>query len=128
VLGGSPASCYRVSQSRRAGGGVLARRQPADYTWGMVEIADVSLPSRVAEPEEGIGFDELGLAARNHGMPLELMRHDVTPLGAHYLLTHYDIPAADAATWQLEIAGLVARPRTWTMAALRARPQVTRAR
>jgi len=92
----------------------------------MVEIADVSLPSRVAEPEEGIGFDELGLAARNHGMPLELMRHDVTPLGAHYLLTHYDIPAADAATWQLEVAGLVGRPRTWTMAELRAGPQVTR--
>lgn len=92
----------------------------------MVEITDVSLPSRVAEPAEGIGFDELGLAARNHGMPLELMRHDVTPLGAHYLLTHYDIPAADADTWQLDIAGLVGRPRTWTMAELRALPQVTR--
>ena len=68
-------------------------------------ISEVSLPSRVADDGEAVGFDELALAARNHGMPLELMRHDVTPLGAHYLLTHYDIPAADTSTWRLESAG-----------------------
>jgi hypothetical protein len=42
-------------------------------------LSVVSLPSRVADPGEAVGLDELGLAARNHGMPLELMRHDVTP-------------------------------------------------
>ncbi|HEX7188978.1 MAG TPA: sulfite oxidase, partial [Actinomycetes bacterium] len=66
----------------------------------MTQLSDVSLPSRVAADDEGVGFDELGLAARNHGMPLELMRHDVTPLGAHYLLTHYDIPHADVTSWR----------------------------
>ena len=45
----------------------------------------------------GVTFDELRLATRNHGMPLEVLRYDVTPLGLHYLLTHYDIPAVDAA-------------------------------
>ena len=62
------------------------------------ELAEISPPSRIAEEGEGVGLDEVGLAARNHGMPLELMQHDVTPVGAHYLLTHYDIPLADGAT------------------------------
>ena len=43
-----------------------------------------------------ISQEELQLAARNHGMPLEALRYDVTPLGLHYLLVHYDIPAVDA--------------------------------
>ena len=91
----------------------------------MTALTDLSAPSRVAAEGEGIGLDELGLAARNHGMPLELMRHDVTPLGGHYLLTHYDIPAADAGSWRLEVAGLVERPLSLSMADLRGRPEVT---
>jgi DMSO/TMAO reductase YedYZ molybdopterin-dependent catalytic subunit len=45
-------------------------------------------------------MDELGLAARNHGMPLEMLREPITPIGLHYLLIHFDIPPADAA-WRL---------------------------
>src|SRR3712207_2309621 len=59
--------------------------------------------ARIAEPGEGIGLDELALATRNHGMPLEALRYDVTPPGLHYVLTHYDIPAVDPATWSLEV-------------------------
>jgi len=92
----------------------------------MTTVSALSHPSRVADEDEGIGFDELGLAARNHGMPLELMRHDVTPLGAHYLLTHYDIPAADAATWRLDVGGLVRTPLSLSLDDLRSRPSVTR--
>src|SRR4051794_31416635 len=91
----------------------------------MTSLSDVSLPSRVAEPGEGIGPDELGLAARNHGMPLELMRHDLTPLGAHYLLTHYDTPFLPADTYRLEITGAVRRSLTLELADLRSRPAVT---
>ena len=93
----------------------------ASTTPGLMSISEVSLPSRVADDGEAVGFDELGLAARNHGMPLELMRHDVTPLGAHYLLTHYDIPAADTSTWRLEVgrAGRTGRCRCrWPTCAL----------
>ena len=39
-----------------------------------------------------IRLEELQLAARNHGMPLEALRYPVTPVGLHYLLIHYDIP------------------------------------
>ena len=90
-----------------------------------MRLSDVSLPSRVADDGEAVGVDELGLAARNHGMPLELMRHDVTPLGAHYLLTHYDIPFAEASAWRLEIGGLVDTPLSVSVDDLRARRVVT---
>ncbi|TDE13099.1 sulfite oxidase [Jiangella asiatica] len=85
----------------------------------------VSAPARVAEPGEGISVDELRLAARNHGMPLEALRYDVTPVGLHYLLTHYDIPALDPATWRLSVDGSVSRPLTIGLDDLHAREQVT---
>ncbi|MBI3649174.1 MAG: sulfite oxidase [Actinobacteria bacterium] len=74
---------------------------------------------------EEISLDELQLAARNHGMPLEALRYDVTPIGMHYLLTHFDIPNADAATWTVEVGGRVERPLVLGMDDLRARPFVT---
>jgi sulfane dehydrogenase subunit SoxC len=52
-----------------------------------------------------ISLEELQLAARNHGMPLESLRHEITPLGLHYLLVHYDIPVVDPATWRLTVRG-----------------------
>ena len=88
-------------------------------------LAVISQPSRVADPGEAIGLDELGLAARNHGMPLEAMRWDVTPLGLHYLLTHYDIPFVDPATWRLEVTGLVEQPLSLSLEGIRSRPSVT---
>jgi sulfane dehydrogenase subunit SoxC len=73
----------------------------------------------------GITMEELQLAARNHGMPLEALRYDVTPVGLHYLLIHFDIPEADERTWRLEVGGQVRAPRTLTMEELRRRPAVT---
>ncbi len=73
----------------------------------------------------GISLDELRLAARNHGMPLEALRYDVTPAGLHYLLTHYDIPAVDASAWRLEVRGAVATPLSLSLDDVRARPAVT---
>ncbi|TDC53536.1 sulfite oxidase [Jiangella ureilytica] len=86
----------------------------------------VSAPARIADPDEGISVDELRLAARNHGMPLEALRYDVTPPGLHYLLTHYDIPALDPADWRLTVSGAVTRPLSLSLADLRIRPRVTR--
>src|SRR3954470_14060661 len=83
-------------------------------------LGDASTPARLADPGEGIGRDELALAARNHGMPLEAMRYDLTPPGLHYLLVHYDIPFIDADTWRLTVDGAVGRPLTLGLAELRA--------
>jgi DMSO/TMAO reductase YedYZ molybdopterin-dependent catalytic subunit len=81
--------------------------------------------ARIADPGEGIGMDELALATRNHGMPLEALRYDVTPPGLHYVLTHYDIPAVDPATWRLEVTGAVRTPLRLGLGDLLARPPVT---
>jgi len=60
--------------------------------------------------DSGITLDELELGGRNHSIPLEALRHDITPIGLHYLLTHFDIPYVDAASWRLEVGGLVEKP------------------
>ncbi|MCH5671223.1 sulfite oxidase [Streptomyces gilvus] len=89
-------------------------------------LADTSTPARLAAPDEGIGRDELALATRNHGLPLEALRYDVTPPGLHYVLTHYDIPyVPDGTPWQLTVAGRVRRELQLSLADLRAFPQVT---
>ena len=67
---------------------------------------------------------ELQLAARNHGMPLEALRYPVTPVGLHYLLIHYDIPAVDESAFRLEIDGRVERPLSLSLDDLRGRPPV----
>ncbi len=87
------------------------------------DLTDVSTPSRLAEPGEGITHDELGLAARNHALPLEALRYDVTPPGLHYLLIHYDIPAVDPDAWRLTVAGT--GTTTYSLADLRALPSHT---
>src|SRR5438128_402957 len=69
--------------------------------------------------------EEVELATRNHGMPLEALRYDVTPIGLHYLLIHFDIPAVDLATWSLAIGGRVRRELSLSLEDLRSRPSVT---
>jgi DMSO/TMAO reductase YedYZ molybdopterin-dependent catalytic subunit len=89
-------------------------------------LGDISTPARLAGSEEGIGPDELALATRNHGLPLEALRYDITPPGLHYVLTHYDIPyVPDDTPWPLTLDGLVRRPLRLTPADLRTFPQVT---
>jgi DMSO/TMAO reductase YedYZ molybdopterin-dependent catalytic subunit len=87
-----------------------------------MSLDEISQPGRLADPDEGIGADELGLAARNHGIPLEALRYDLTPPGLHYLLIHYDIPALDPGSWRLRVGGLVRQPLELDLAALRAMP------
>ena len=75
---------------------------------------------------EGLGFDELAQATRNHGMPLEALRYDVTPAGMHYLLIHYDVPFVDPGTWSLELEGFD-RAARFSLDDLRSRDSVTAA-
>jgi sulfane dehydrogenase subunit SoxC len=74
---------------------------------------------------EGVSAQELRLAARNHALPLEALRHPITPAGLHYLLIHYDIPAVDPAGFALEIGGAVERPVSLSLDDLRARERVS---
>jgi sulfane dehydrogenase subunit SoxC len=78
------------------------------------------------EASESITPEELRLATRNHGLPLEALAYDVTPVGLHYLLIHYDIPVVDAATFRLTVGGRVERELELSIEELEARPAVTR--
>ena len=70
---------------------------------------------------EGISLEELQLAARNHGMPLEALRYPVTPIGLHYLLIHFDVPDVDPGEWSLTVHG--ERELTLDLDALKERPR-----
>ena len=79
-------------------------------------------------PTDGpLTLEELQLAARNKGMPLEALRYDVTPVGLHYLLVHFDIPAIDPSDWRLRIGGNVRNALELSLDDLRKRPRVTTA-
>jgi len=69
--------------------------------------------------------EELQLAVRNHSLPLEALRYDITPVGLHYLLIHFDIPFVDAKSYELQIGGRVRKPLRLTMEDLRSRPATT---
>ena len=74
---------------------------------------------------EGITPEELRLAARNHGLPLEALSYPITPAGLHYLLIHYDIPVVEPQAFRLELGGAVSRPMSVSLDDLRARERVT---
>ena len=69
--------------------------------------------------------EEVALAARNRGMPLEALRYELTPPGLHYLLIHFDIPAAGEDGWRVEVKGLVARRLSLSVQDLKKLPSVT---
>ena len=68
--------------------------------------------------------EELALAGRNRGMPLEALRHDLTPAGLHYLLVHFDIPP-EPTGWKLHISGCVDHPFAVDLDGLKALPSKT---
>lgn len=91
----------------------------------MTTIDEETSPrSRLADPDEAISFDELRLATRNHGMPLEMLDLDLTPPGLHYVLVHYDIPLLDPTTWRLAVDGHVERPVSLDLGEVLAMPTV----
>ena len=78
------------------------------------------------EPSHGpLTAEELQLAVRNHSMPLEALRNDITPPGLHYLLNHFDIPFIDADQWHLRIGGAVQRSLELNLKAIRRAPRIS---
>ncbi|WP_310052363.1 sulfite oxidase [Arthrobacter ginsengisoli] len=78
------------------------------------------------EPSHGpLTAEELQLAVRNHSMPLEALRNDITPPGLHYLLNHFDIPFIDIEHWHLRIGGAVERAVELNLKALRRAPKIS---
>ena len=85
----------------------------------------LAIKGRQMSDDERFTFEELQLAFRNRGMPLEALRYEITPSGLHYLLSHFDICDLDPATWRLEVTGLVQQPLSLSLEELKNLPQVT---
>ncbi len=69
--------------------------------------------------------EEVGLALRNPGMPLEALRYPITPIGMHYVLVHFDIPDVDPDSYELRVDGRVRQPLSLTLEDLRSLPAVS---
>ncbi len=76
-------------------------------------------------PEDTFFREEVQLALRNRGTPLEALRYPITPAGMHYLLVHFDTPSVDVEKWGLNVTGLVSQPVTLTLEQIKARPSRT---
>ena len=76
-------------------------------------------------PSSRLYQEELQLATRNRGMPLEGLGYSITPTGMHYLLVHYDIPMIDPTSWLLKVEGHVAKSLSLTVDDIKERPRVT---
>ncbi len=109
--------------------GLREHGSPSDVTGACTTIPDTPTAER-PEPQANwrdFSAAETTLAFRNHGMQAELLREAVTPLGAHYLLIHFDIPKLSAVDYSLAIGGRVRTPRRVSLGALKARRTVTQA-
>lgn len=70
--------------------------------------------------------EEVALANRNAGLPLEALQHDVTPAGLHFLLIHFDVPFVPAPeNWRVEVCGRVREPLSLSLAQVRDFPART---
>lgn len=84
-------------------------------------------PEPKTHSDENFTHTEVQLANRNSGIALETLRHDITPIGMHYLLSHFDIPYVENENdWKLEVGGLVSNPISLDMQTLKSLPQVTK--
>lgn len=82
--------------------------------------------SKRSTGEEGqYSTDELRLANRNSGLLLELLDSDITPIGAHYLLNHFDVPLLDPSAHQLRFKGAFKNPHTIGMQEIQSLPSKT---
>lgn len=109
--------------------GLREHRSATETTGACTSIPDTPTVARPDPQENWRDFSaaETTLAFRNHGMHAELLREAITPLGAHYLLIHFDIPRLSAVDYSLAIGGRVRSPRRVSLHALKARRTVTQA-
>ena len=77
-------------------------------------------PEAVAEP-----LPFLDKQAGTNGIQWDKLTAWATPSPDVYHVQHYGVPKVDLARWKLDISGLVKKPKTFTLADLKARPRKT---
>ena len=83
--------------------------------WARQAIA-AGAPPRILVRNDWPEHWETGLEA--------LGRSWITPADLFFVRSHFPVPAVDAASWRLEVSGLVARPLSLSLTELRALPSV----
>lgn len=68
---------------------------------------------------------EVELANRNSGMPLESLEYDITPIGQHYLLTHFDIPHLNSDEYIISFSGDFSNPYSLSYDEIKSLPAET---
>ncbi len=93
----------------------------------MTTLSDIfNTPGARADAQDGpFSDDELRLSNRNSGTLLEMLKHDVTPTGLHYLLIHFDVPSLDTQTHTLKFGSGFGAPFSLSLDDIRALPQIT---
>ena len=82
--------------------------------------------SKRSRGEDGqFSIDEVRLANRNSGLLLELLDSDITPIGAHYLLNHFDVPLLDSTAHQLVFEGAFKNPHSLSLPEIQSLPSIT---
>lgn len=90
------------------------------------DLESVLRPAQRSHTAGDFAREEVGLANRNSGMPLEALRHDVTPAGMHFLLIHFDVPfVASAEEWRVELGGCVRNALSLSVAEIQKFPART---
>lgn len=62
---------------------------------------------------------EIQSAFRNHSVLEELLGSDITPLGSHYLLIHFDVPTLSGENYSVALGGRVDNPRAISLAEIK---------
>ena len=108
--------------------GVILDKYEEGYdTFGIATPLITAKPTP-ARPSPQSNFRDFSLyevesAFRNHGLPMEILKHPITPLGLHYLLIHFDIPTQlKAQNYSITVQGRVKNNLTISLEELKNGP------
>jgi sulfane dehydrogenase subunit SoxC len=110
-------------------GGLLLNERARAANLPTPEPRPQDLPPQPEQTEVGwtgglVAYAEVRNAFRDHGFHLEQLDEDVTPLGDHYQLHHFDIPRLDADGYSIAVSGAVKHPMRISLADLQKRENV----
>lgn len=73
----------------------------------LLSVVDVEVGRKHTHDIEGsFKKEEVQLAFRNHGGFIEGLERDITPVGQHYILQHFDVPlVTDLASYRYSSTG-----------------------
>src|SRR5262245_66512583 len=87
----------------------------------LFSLPEFAFPGQ-AENEELVPFQNVPRSTPN-SLDWETLTEWLTPQDQVFSVQHYGIPAVDAERYELELAGLVQRPRKLTLAQIKALPR-----